>query len=62
MFMEKIRKAIDISTEDLPYLQLLASKKGKHLKNMLEDLIHQVAEAAKREEFKERIQEYQNIK
>lgn len=48
--------------EDLPYLQLLASKKGKHLKNMLEDLVHQVAEAAKREEFKERVQEYQSIK
>lgn len=58
--MGKVRKLIDIEREDIPYLQMLAARHGKPLKNLLEELIHQVAVTAKNEEFINRVEELKN--
>lgn len=60
--MDKIRKLIDIIPEDMPYLQMLAAKRRQPLKNMIEDLIHQVAISTKNEEFVNRVEEIRERK
>jgi hypothetical protein len=56
--MGKLRKLIDISTDDVVALQILAARKGQSLKVMIEVYLHQLAEYTIREELEKRINDF----
>ena len=55
----KIRKAIDLTIDDVAALQILATRRRQPLKLVMEDLLHQLAEVTIRQELEQRLNNFE---